>query len=105
MIVAHKLQHSIAIGRRTTTQDRYGASDDVWLPIAGMRAERVTTTTKDFFRASGEGEEALTVFRIRYRTDITLDDRVLHEARVFDIVEIIEIGRRAGLELRVRARS
>ena len=99
MIEAHKLTEAIVISRRTTTQDRYGATDEAWLPVAG------NTTARDFLRAGGEGEEALTVFRIRYRDDVTLEDRVIAGARMFDIVEVIEIGRRNGLELRVRARS
>jgi len=105
MIETHKLEHAIEISRRSVTVNRLGEDVEAWLPIAGIRAERVNTTSRDFLRGGGEGEEAFAVWRVRYRDDITLEDRVVHKGREFDIVEMIEIGRRNGLELRTRLRQ
>lgn len=86
--------------------DRYGNRlGDAWYGYAHVRAECVETRASDFLRAAGEGEQRLTVFRLRWRPDVSTNDRVTLDDTEFDIVEIIEIGRRRGLELRCRARS
>ncbi|MCQ0989935.1 phage head closure protein [Jiella marina] len=105
---AGKLDRKITISRETETEtetvDRYGTAASTWTPIVTVAAQRVTMSTDEFLAASGERTETAIVFRIRHRADVTLSDRVIFEGQAFDLVEIKEIGRREGLELRCEAR-
>ena len=104
MITAGKLDRRIILSRLTTTRDRFGAVVEAWSEYATPRAERVTSTTRDFLRAEAEGAEGTIVLRIRHRPDVSLADRVAMDGRTFEIIEAVELGRRHGLELRCRER-
>lgn len=105
MIHAHQLDRQINIESLTTTQDDYGTVVEAWATTATVRAQRIETRTSDFLRASGEGSESVVVYRIRYTDNINLDDRVTDAGDEFNIKEIVELGRKAGLELRCRRRT
>lgn len=71
-----------------------------WTLIAAdVPAEIVQGSAQEFIRA-GAVEETAYVFRIRFLAGIALSDRVTHEGALYDIKELKELGRRAGLELR-----
>lgn len=105
MIRSHKLDRVLHIKRLTTIRNSYGESIETWTSIAVTRAQRIESTASDFLRAEGMGEEILTVYRCRWRSDVTLDDRITEDGKDFEIVELTEIGRRHGLELRCRRLS
>ena len=44
-------------------------------------------------------------FLLRYRSDVTPEWRVWYQGRSFDIVEVLEVGRRIGLKVLATARS
>ena len=104
MIIAGNLDRRIILKRRTVEKDRYGAEIEAWTEYADTRGERVTNSARDFLRAEGEGSETAAVFRVRWRPDVSLEDQASVDGRDFDIVEIVEIGRKRGLELRCRER-
>lgn len=95
-----KLDKIIVIERVTTTVDEYGTPVEGWATVATVRAQRIQSTTEEFMRGWGASSEAAMIFRIRHMDGITLADRIRHDARVFDLKEIKELGRREGLELR-----
>jgi len=97
---AGKLTHTITIQRFASTVDEYGTVVEDWTTFATVKAELIQSSTTEFLRSFGTSEEPAIIFRIRYREDITLADRVMHGGNVFDLKEIRELGRRAGLELR-----
>ena len=101
---AGKLDRRITIERETETVDRYGTPSATWAPIVTVWAQRITQSTDEFLAAPGEATTAA-VFRIRYRPDVRMTDRVVFEGEAFNIVETKEIGRRVGLELRCEARQ
>ncbi|WAJ30952.1 phage head closure protein [Antarcticirhabdus aurantiaca] len=84
--------------------DEYGVSQPGWSPFLTIRAQLVTMSTEEFLRASGEASESVLVFRTRYLAGVTNAHRLTFESRQFDIKEVKEIGRRAGLELRCEER-
>ncbi|MNV99298.1 Phage head-tail joining protein [compost metagenome] len=51
-------------------------------------------------RSAGSISETAVVFRVRYRDDLATSDRVTHQGQAYDVKEIKELGRRAGLDLR-----
>ena len=44
-------------------------------------------------------------FQIRWGYDVTIEDRVICEGRVYELVVVKEIGRHEGQELSARARA
>jgi SPP1 family predicted phage head-tail adaptor len=103
MMRAGQLKETIILQRATTTVDASGTPLETWAELATIRAQVIQSTTEEFMRGWGSSTEAATIFRIRWRDGITLADRVSFKGRNFDLKEIRELGRRAGLDLRCLA--
>jgi SPP1 family predicted phage head-tail adaptor len=71
----------------TTTTD-HAIWAEVW-PLKG----------REFFAAQQTQYAADVRFRIRYRSDVLMTDRLVYDSVNYDIVQVSEIGRREGLEL------
>jgi head-tail adaptor len=99
---AGSLDRLITIERATFTVGVSGAVSTTWATFATLRAHRIDASTDDLAHASGAVTEATVTYRARFVDGITLDDRLVEGGEVFTIVSIKELGRRAGLELKVR---
>lgn len=97
---AGKLDKSISIDRLSRTVNDYGTEVEAWAPVATVRAQLVQASTEEFMRSAGSISETAVVFRVRYREDLATSDRVTHQGQAYDVKEIKELGRRAGLDLR-----
>lgn len=102
---AGQLDRQIEITRTTTVSN----PDEPWIPgapttvvLATARASLVQQSSEEFMRSFGESQETAVIFRIRYRDGIQLTDHVVFDGRTYDLIEIKEIGRRRGLELRCK---
>lgn len=102
MIRAGKLDRQIALERKSETVSVSGTVVSAWTQIATVRAELVQQGTEEALTGYGEAERGNLVFRIRYLAGITTADRVIFEGTTYDIDEIAELGRKRGLELRVK---
>ncbi|MHA7882585.1 phage head closure protein [Nitratireductor rhodophyticola] len=100
---AGKLDRIISIERSTETVTPAGGVVTAWANFATVRAQIVTQSTAEFFTGYGEAESGTIVFRIRYLAGITTADRIAYDGTTYDLTEIVEIGRRRGLELRAVA--
>lgn len=100
---AGKLDRTIAIQRKAETVSATGATRAAWTNLATVRAEIVAQSTTEFLTGFGEAENGTIVFRVRYLAGITTADRIVFDGSAHDIKEIVEIGRRRGLELRAVA--
>jgi len=100
---AGKLDRTITIDRVTEEIDNYGNPTSTWTTIATLRAQLIQASTEEFMRDYGASSETAIVFRTRYLGGITLADRVTYDGNAHNLIEIKEIGRRRGLELRTRA--
>lgn len=103
MMRAAKLDRTIAIEHNAETVSATGATRTAWTNLATVRAEIVTASTSEFLTGFGEAEAGTVVFRVRYLAGITTADRIVFDGRAHNIKEIVEIGRRRGLELRAVA--
>lgn len=99
---AKKFDRTITIERRTEALDDYGTPAETWAPVAKLRAQRLENGSREFVRAYGQAEEGAAVFRTRYVPDITTADRIFFDGEELELVEVQEVGRRAGLELRTK---
>lgn len=82
-----------------------GTPQPDWRHHKFLRAEVVAQSTGEFLAAGGERGDRVAVFRTHYVRDLTPADRVLFDGVAHDIHEIIEIGRRRGLEIRCRTKG
>jgi SPP1 family predicted phage head-tail adaptor len=80
--------------------DMYGNVQSTFVNRATLRAQVVSASTDEFIRDHGASDETIIVFRTRYLPDVALADRVMYGGHPFDIKQVVEIGRRKGLELR-----
>jgi len=96
----------IQIQRNTPSQDAYGEEVASWVTVATVWAERRDLRGAEQFAALQEQAEISTIYRTRWQSGITPEDRVIDEmSRQYDIVAALEIGRREGLDLYVTARA
>lgn len=105
MIYAGKLDRKITIERATETVNEYGAASETWTPIATMRAERVQASVSEFARDYGLSPETAAIFRVRYLSGLGILDRLNEAGALYDIKELVEIGRRRGWEIRAVRRT
>lgn len=97
---AGALDRVIEIQRSSESVNNLGQVVAVWSAIATMRAQKIEASTAEFMRAFGASTETAIVFRTRFLDGVTLADRVSYEGSALNLVEVKEIGRRKGLELR-----
>lgn len=102
---AGKLDRTIIIERKSETVSDSGSVVASWTHFATARAEIVTQSASEFLTGYGEAEAGTIIFRLRHLSGITTADRVLYNGAAHDLKEIIEVGRRRGLELRAVAVS
>jgi SPP1 family predicted phage head-tail adaptor len=98
---AGKLDRIIAIDAYSAgVPDAYGNSTPAWAEVAMLRAQIIQASTEEYLRAYGEGANTAVIFRTRFLDGVTTKHRVWFGGRPFNIREVKELGRRAGLELR-----
>jgi SPP1 family predicted phage head-tail adaptor len=102
---AGNLDRRIGIDRAAVVKDPHGVERSSWSRMANVRAQVVQSSTEEFMRAPGASTETAIVFRIRYLAGLTTADRIAFDGQFFNVVEIKEIGRRHGLEIRAVARA
>jgi SPP1 family predicted phage head-tail adaptor len=99
---ARDLDRRITFQREVPSTDFDGAGSSSWETVA-----TVSANVQDVLPSRGERmAEVVNIasrparVRIRYRSDITADMRILYDARVMQIVSgPAELGRREGIEL------
>lgn len=97
-----RLTHLIVLERATVTVGSAGATSSAWAEIARAWAELVERGTTEEQKDRGAVTVTALTFRARYVPGITLADRVIYGGLAFDITGLAEIGRREGLEIRLR---
>jgi SPP1 family predicted phage head-tail adaptor len=105
MLNIGRLNTRITIQRKSETVTATGGIIPAWTDIATVWAEIVTASASEFLTGFGEAQSNTTVFRIHWRDDLTIADRVMLDGRHCEIKEIAKLGHRDGLELRAVALS
>ncbi len=100
MIKSGKLDRQINVMREAETVAESGAVSKAWATVATVRAELVQRSADEYLAGFGEAGASGAVFRIRYLAGITTADRVAFDGVTYDIDEVVELGRKRGLELR-----
>lgn len=102
---AGKLDRVVTIRRPSRTVDEYGVPADALADVATLRAQRIDPGLSEVQRDYGASDETAAVYRTRFLADVALSDVLVEGDEIFNIIEIREIGRRRGLEIKVQRRN
>jgi SPP1 family predicted phage head-tail adaptor len=104
---AGKLDRRLTIQRKVTTSSPSGEPIETWSPLAIVWGEARPVPGDEKFGAQQLIATSLMTFRIRWRPDlnVTVNDRISYSGRLWDLLDVREIGRREGLEIEAKART
>ncbi len=96
---AGSLDRRIELQRRLEGSDENGQPNGAWFTVDTVWAAFKPAPGKEFIAARQADTVAPATFRIRWRDDVSAVWRIRFDGLVYDIVSIVEIGRREGLEI------
>ena len=85
------------------TRSESGARIDSWATTATVWGQWLPQGGREFTSAQARHAEATGLFRLRYRSDLTPEARLVCEGALYEVLAITELGRREYLELAVRS--
>jgi len=92
--------------RRVTFQEAIYGTDESnqhkitgWQNVTEVQANVVEPSGTEMFQGNQLVAVTSTSFTIRYRTDVTEQNRVVYNSKYYDIHAILEIGRKRFLKL------
>ncbi|MGK7661958.1 MULTISPECIES: phage head closure protein [unclassified Marinovum] len=103
MMRAGKMVHVIEIQQAAVSVNDAGTPDKTWAKLATLRAELLEQSAEEYLRNAGDTNVTALVFRTRFISGVTNDNRVSFDGAAYDIEKIVTIGRNKGLELRCKA--
>lgn len=102
---AGQLDRLITLQGKTSTQDDHGGVVEAWAKVADIWAQYLAGGGNERFASAQVYAETQGRFRIRWRSGVTPQHRIVFDGKEWDIIAVDEIGRRTGLELKVKARA
>lgn len=92
-----RAKHRVRIQRKSVTRNAIGEEVVKWRDVVltgdkSVWAEARPLRGREFFNAQQTQYAADVRFRIRYRSDITREHRILWNSEPYDIVQIIDVG-------------
>ena len=100
-----RLDRRLTLQRRTLIENDYGEGVETWNDLATVWAEKIPVRGFERYAAMQTVAEVEERFKIRYRKDLTPLDRVICDGKTYDVLGVIEIGRREGWEIYATARA
>lgn len=95
---AGDLDRRIRIQSRTLP-NTFGDNLETFEDEVTVWASKMDVTGRERIRGVVEVAEGTTVFRIRWRSGMTPEKRIIYNGMVYDIRHIAESGRREGLDI------
>lgn len=97
---AGSLDREITIERVTTTLDDAGTPQETWATLASLRADLLDDVADERQSEQGASSRRLVTFQTRFFAGVTVADRITFEGQPLNLLQVKEIGRRRGLELK-----
>ena len=85
-------------------QDAYGAPSGTWETYVTRWAEKIDKGGREFLTGGIVGE-ATCMFKVRYVDDLTTKMRISYDSEYYDIISIIELGRKDTHEIVAKVQS
>lgn len=96
---AGRLDQRVTLQSKSATRAANGEEVVSWVDVATVWAQVQQLRGKEFF-AGAQMQDAVDVrVRVRYRSGVTRDQRLLWRGAPLDIVGIVELGRKEALEI------
>ena len=89
---AGRMRRKITIESDTPTQNTYGEPIESWSTYATVWASVEPLNGREYFNSQQTAAEISTRFRIRYKSGITPDMRVVLDSNNYDIRSIINVN-------------
>jgi SPP1 family predicted phage head-tail adaptor len=102
---AGKLDRLIVLQRVETAPGPFNEPTLTWTDIATLEAQQRPERGGERFAAMEVHGQAVMTFHIRYRSDVTVSDRIFYNGRSWNILDLREIGRTSVTEIDVVARA
>jgi SPP1 family predicted phage head-tail adaptor len=103
---AGKLDRRLTIQRATIVlTPPFNEPVETWVDVATVWAQQRPNRGAERFSAQEINGEAVMTFHIRYRSDVTVKDRIRYEGRTWNILDVREVGRRVVTEIDAVARE
>ena len=105
---AGRLDRRIALRRATVTANAFNEPVETWATLATVWCSVVPVSDGERLRAGETLAAKQSRFTIRYSATVAAvdpRDRLLYEAREYDILGVKELGRREMLEITAAARA
>lgn len=96
---AGKRDRQITIQRPALTNNAFNEQVETWSDLATVWAQQLPSRGGERIAAQEIYGQSVMTFRIRYRADLTVSDRIVCQGRIWNILDIREIGRRVGIEI------
>lgn len=97
---AGRLDRRVTIQARTAAQNSaHGETTYTWADVATVWAAVQDLRGREYFAAQQEQAEVSTRFTMRWRTGVTVLNRLVYDGKTYNIRQVAELGRRAGLEI------
>ena len=93
------LDQRIEIQSQTLTKDSYGQDIPTWTTFATVWADVIPLEGDERYVALRKTENVLYRVKLRNLPNLTIDMRVLYEAKYYDIKSIQRLGRKEGHQL------
>lgn len=100
---AGKLNKRVVLETNTPTQDGYGEPIESWSTIASVWAGKLSAKASESFRGEQNAGFRVTVWRIRYRTDVDNLDRLTYGGEKYNVTGVTEEGNKDALILTTEA--
>ena len=101
------MDRRVTIQARAAALDAAGTGEDVgtWSNVVTVWAQVTPVGGRETAGAVQRYGEADVRFRIRWRTGLTIEHRLVFESRKYDILSIDEVGRHELLDIFAKARA
>lgn len=95
-----KMDRRVTIEKSTVTRNSKNEAVHSWSTLVQVWAMKIEQSAKESWKSGTEQTQRKIIFIIRWRSDVSANNRVVFEGDVYDIIqEPREIGRKKGLEL------
>ena len=102
---AGKLDRKITIQEKSVTTSARGEPIETWTDVATVWAQARPNRGSERFGVMQTLGSAVTTFTMRWRDDVTVLNRVRYDDKIWNILDVREIGRQVGIEIDCTARA
>lgn len=96
------LDRRVSLQSVTVSRDAYGAAIETWASFSTVWASLEPLSGGETFASENILTQSTHIIEMRYRSDLTTEDRLVYNDWVYDIRYVAEIGRREGLRVLAR---